>query len=280
MNSLFLTSIFLSLGISGADDQKVNNFILHHIANGNQWHPLPGVAIPLPAGPVICGMNMGLSVHVIMLFIAAAALFLIFGVLCKKEALRAPRGFSNLLEVLALFVRNEICFNYLGEKDGRRLAPWFLNFFFLILILNLMGMIPLFATATANINVTMGFALITLTMMVVGGVMKNGPLGFIKIFMPPGMPWPVYLVLFPVEFIGLFIKPLALTLRLFANMLGGHIVIYSVLGLILIFGYMAVPSFFLALFIALLEVLVAFIQSFIFTLLSAMFVGAFLHPEH
>jgi F-type H+-transporting ATPase subunit a len=117
-------------------------------------------------------------------------------------------------------------------------------------------------------------------MMFIGGIIKNGPLGFIKIFMPGGVPWPLYFILFPIELLGMFIKPFALTMRLFANMLGGHIVIYSMLGLIIILGWAALPSIFLALFITFLELLVAFIQAYIFTLLSAMFVGSFMHPEH
>ena len=215
-----------------------------------------------------------------MLIIAAVIVFILFGVLYKKQHRQAPSGITNLLEPLVLFVRDEICINYMGEKDGKRLAPFFLNFFFLVLTMNLMGLIPLFSTATANINVTLGLSLITLTMMIIGGIVKNGLIGFIHLFLPPGVPKPIYIILFPIEVMGLFIKPFALTMRLFANMLGGHIVIFSLLGLIITFGWVGLPSLVLAFFIFFLELLVAFIQAYVFTMLSAMFVGSMLHPSH
>ena len=260
--------------------QDVSEFIIHHLVNADSWHPLPGVGIPLPGDITLFGINVGLTLHALMLIVAAGIVFLLFGLLYKKQSRQAPSGITNMLEVLVLFVRDEICINYLGETDGKRLAPFFLNFFFLVLVMNLMGLIPLFATATANINVTMGLSLITLTMMIVGGVVKNGLLGFVQLFLPPGVPKPVYVILFPIEVMGLFIKPFALTMRLFANMLGGHIVLFSLLGLIITFGWVGLPSLGLALFVFFLELLVGFIQAYIFTMLSAMFVGTMMHPSH
>lgn len=260
--------------------QDVSEFVIHHVVNSDSWHPLPGVGMPLGGDIPLFGINLGLSVHALMLFFAAGIVFLLFGILYKKRNDHAPSGITILLELGVLFVRDEICINYMGEADGKRLAPFFLNFFFLVLVMNLMGLIPIFSTATANISVTMGLALITLTMMVIGGIAKNGLLGFIQLFLPPGVPKLVYIVLFPIELMGLFIKPFALTIRLFANMLGGHIVIFSLLGLIISFGWFGVPSLILALFVFFLELLVAFIQAFIFTMLSAMFVGDMMHPSH
>jgi len=260
--------------------QDVSEFIIHHLVNADSWHPLPGVGIPLLGDITVFGVDVGLTLHSLMLIIAAGIVFLLFGLMYKKESGRAPTGVTNLLEVLVLFVRDEICINYMGESDGKRLAPFFLNFFFLVLVMNLMGLVPLFATATANINVTLGLSLITLTMMIVGGIVKNGPVGFVQLFLPPGVPKPVYVILFPIELMGLFIKPFALTMRLFANMLGGHIVLFSLLGLIMTFGWIGLPSLGLALFVFFLELLVAFIQAYIFTMLSAMFVGSMMHPSH
>jgi F-type H+-transporting ATPase subunit a len=260
--------------------QDVSEYIIHHLVNSDSWHPLPGIGVPLFGDIHLFGIDIGLTLHGLMLMIAGGIVYFLFGFLYKKHSNRAPSGVTNMLEVLVLFVRDEICINYLGEGDGKRLAPFFLNFFFLVLVMNLMGLIPVFATATANINVTMGLALITLTMMVVGGVVKNGVVGFIHIFLPPGVPKPIYVVLFPIEVMGLFIKPFALTMRLFANMLGGHIVIFSLLGLIITFGWFGLPALGLALFIFFLELLVAFIQAYVFTMLSAMFVGSMMHPSH
>ena len=266
---------------ASSGNDNLGDFIIHHIANSDKWHPLPFLpGIPLLSGLKIGNLDLSLSLHVLMLLLAGFFVYLLFAVLYKKQRNIAPSGLTNFLEVLIIFVRDEICISNLGEKDGKRFAPFFLNFFFLILILNLMGLVPLFSTATANINVTGGFALITLSMMIIGGIVKNGPIGFIHIFLPPGVPKPLYLILFPIEVMGMFIKPFALTIRLFANMLAGHIVIFSLLGLISLLGWFGTPSILLALFIYALELLVAFIQAYIFTMLSAMFFSAMLHPAH
>jgi len=265
---------------SSSGGQDVSEFVINHVVNSGSWHPVPGVGLSLGDEIQLFGVNLGLSLHSLMLIFAAGIVFLLFGILYKKRSDRAPSGITNMLEALVLFVRDEICINYMGEKDGKRLAPFFLNFFFLVLVMNLMGLVPLFSTATANISVTMGLALITLTMMIIGGIVKNGLIGFLQLFLPPGVPKLVYIILFPIELMGLFIKPFALTIRLFANMLGGHIVIFSLLGLIISFGWFGIPSLALALFVFFLELLVAFIQAFIFTMLSAMFVGDMMHPSH
>jgi len=143
-----------------------------------------------------------------------------------------------------------------------------------------MGLIPLFVTATANINVTGGLALITLSFMIIGTVIRNGMKGFCQAIIPSGVPIPVLFILVPIEIVGLFIKAFALMIRLFANMFAGHIVIFSLLGLVVLMGYVALPAIFLALFINVLEILVAFLQAYIFTLLSAMFIGQMFHPAH
>jgi F-type H+-transporting ATPase subunit a len=263
---------------SGGED--VSQYVVHHLINSDRWHPVPGFSMPLGGEIHLFGINLGLTVHALMLIIGSGIVFLLFGILYKKQSRRAPSGITNMLEFLVIFVRDEICINNMGEEDGRRLAPFFLNFFFLIFVANLMGLIPFFSTSTANINVTLGFSLITLTMMVVGGVVKNGLVGFIQLFLPPGVPKVVYVILFPIEVMGLFIKPFALTMRLFANMLGGHFVIFSLLGLIISYKWMGLPSLAIALFVCFLELLVAFIQAYIFAMLSAMFVGSMMHPSH
>jgi len=196
----------------------------------------------------------------------------------KKK--RVPTGITNFLELFVIFIRDEIAVNALGKEDGRKMTPLFCTFFFFILILNLMGLIPIFVTATANINVTAGLALITLSFMIFGAIYKNGVSGFLKAVTPSGVPIPILILLVPIEVLGLFIKAFALTIRLFANMLAGHIVILSLLGLIVLMGFAALPAVLLALFINLLEIFIALLQAYIFTLLSAMFIGQTYHPEH
>ena len=143
-----------------------------------------------------------------------------------------------------------------------------------------MGLIPLFASATSNISVTFALAFITLSVMIGGAIMKNGLKGFIGAFVPHGVPWPVLILLVPIEFAGMFIKAFALMIRLFAIMLAGHIVVFSIIGLVVIFGFMGLPAILLAVGINLLELFVCFLQAFVFTLLSAMFINQIHHPAH
>ncbi len=252
--------------------KAVENYILHHVTNNYQeWHLPFGIHVPF-SGPM--------SLHAAMLLICSLGMILLFCVIYEKN-LRVPTGITNLLEVMIIFVRDEICVTSFGQEDGRKMAPLFCTFFFFILGLNLMGLIPLFSTATANVNVTGGLAFITLMVMIFGAIYKNGLIGFVKAFIPHGVPFPVLIILVPIEFAGMFIKAFALMIRLFANMLAGHIVIFSLLGLIVIIGYVAaLPAVVLALVIYILEILVAFLQAYIFTLLSAMFVGMIHHPAH
>ncbi len=250
----------------------VENYIMHHIANNTEeWHLPFGIHIPL---------SESISLHAVMLLLCSAFCIITFCVLYKKNNV-VPGGLTNLLESFVIFIRDEICAVSFGKENGYKMTPLFCTFFFFILGLNLMGLIPLFSTATANINVTGGLASITLFVMIFGAIYKNGPIGFAKAFIPHGVPIPVLVILAPIEFMGMFIKAFALMVRLFANMLAGHIVIFSLLGLIIIVGKVAaLPSVVLALVIYLLEILVAFLQAYIFTLLSAMFIGMIHHPAH
>ncbi len=250
--------------------QLVQDYIMHHVVDATYWK-LPFLPkIELPAF---------LSLHGVMLILAAVFLYLIFGRLYRKND-QVPSGFTNLLEVMVLFVRNQIAIPNLGEEDGKKLTPLLCSLFFFILTLNLMGLIPLFATATGNVSVTGALALVTLIVMIGGAIYKNGVSGFAHAFIPHGVPLPVLFLLVPIEFAGMFIKAFALMIRLFANMLAGHIVVYFILGLVVIFGMAGLPAIFLGVFIYLLEVFVSFLQAFVFTLLSAMFINQIHHPAH
>ena len=247
----------------------VQTFIMHHVSDSHEW-VIPFTHIKLPDF---------LTVHGLMVLICATLLVTLFGLLYRRND-PVPRGLSNVLEVFVQFIRDGIAIPNLGSDDGRRMTPLFCSFFFFVLGMNLMGLVPLFATATSNVSVTAAMALVTLAFMVFGSIYKNGVGGFVKCFVPHGVPWPVLILLVPIEFAGMFIKAFALTIRLFANMLAGHIVIFSLLGLVYIFGAAAFPAVALALGIYFLELFVAFLQAYIFTLLSAMFIGQMYHPAH
>ncbi len=284
---LLVLTCFVNPLYSAEDGDGLQTYIMDHLQDADYWSPLPfhlaDIRFDFLKETTIGPFSFTNGLHATMLLIGSLFLFFLFVLLYKKpsrEQLWVPTGITNMLESLVIFVRNEICINYLGEKDGKRFAPLFLNFFFFILVLNIMGLIPFFSTATANINITAGLALITLSTMIIMGIARNGVFGFIKLFAPSGVPFPVLIILFPIEIIGFFVKPFALTIRLFANMFAGHLVIFSIIGLVITFGLAALPALFLGLFIYLLEILVAFLQAYIFTMLSAMFVGEMLHPHH
>jgi len=245
-------------------------YIMHHAKDSTAWSPLPHMTINLPGG---------LTLHGLMMLFSAFILLLLFGVVYRRSA-AVPHGWTNLLEFFVQFVGDQIAIPNLGEDDGRRFTPILCSFFFFILTMNLVGLVPGFAAATSNVNVTVALAFISLCFMIFGAMFRHGLLGFFKGFIPHGVPWPVLILMVPIEIVGLFIKAMALTIRLFANMLAGHIVIFSLLGLIVAFGLLALPAMAMALGIYLLELFVAIFQAFIFTLLSAVFIGQRYHPAH
>lgn len=199
----------------------------------------------------------------------------------------APKGlWQNLMEVLILFVRDEICRPTLGNKTGKYF-PYLLTAFLFILIANLMGLVPWGVTATSGIAVTAALAMFTFVITQIAGTRDY----WRHILNPPGVPGFTKVILVPIEIVGMFTKPLALAFRLFGNMVSGHLVIVSLIGLIFIFTYqfgtsMGIASIFisvpLTIFIYMLKLAVALIQAYVFTILSAVFIGLALeeHGDH
>ncbi|NOQ97670.1 MAG: F0F1 ATP synthase subunit A [Calditrichae bacterium] len=265
-------------------NEDLGDFIIHHIQDSHEWNVF-GYHIHLPTfKPIyVFGIELDLSItqHVLMMWIVSIFLILTFGLLFRKKKL-VPTGFAAILETMVLFVRDEIAIPNIGLKDGKRLTPLLATMFFFILSCNLIGLIPLFGTATANITVTASLAIITFSTTQIMGMVKNGVLGYFKSMVPHGVPFPLLFIIVPIEIIGLFTKPFALAMRLFANMIAGHTVIFALIGLIIaIESYLVSPfAVGFAVFINLLEILVAFIQAYIFTMLSSLFIGMAMHPEH
>lgn len=230
--------------------------------------------------PTVLGVDLSVTFHVLMIWIAAALLILIFGLGTRKVGL-VSKGFGSVLESLVIFLRDDVLVPYLGDK-WKRYAPYILTAFFFILTCNLLGLIPKGGTATSNINVTASMAVLTFLIGQGAGMRKKGFVGYWKSFIPPGIPGFVIPILFIAEVMGLFTKHFALAIRLFANMIADHLVVFTFLGLIFIFknffvAFLAVPA---AAAIELLAVLIAFIQAYIFTMLSAVFIGIALSEEH
>ena len=218
--------------------------------------------------------DLSITKNVAAMFLTVVLMILFFWIgLARhhKKHSHAPKGFNNVLETLVLFVRDEIAIPQLGEKKYMKFMPFLLTVFFFIWITNLMGLLPGAANVTGNIAVTVSLGLFTLVLIFV-----NGNKDFWKhTFWMPGIPTWVKPILAIVEGAGLFIKPIALMIRLFANITAGHIIILSLIGLIFILEHAGVAGISVpfALFITVLELLVAFLQAFIFTILSALFIG-------
>jgi F-type H+-transporting ATPase subunit a len=224
-------------------------------------------------------------------FFVLAALLVILGARLAVRSYRGngvPHGFGAAVEALVVFIRDEIAEPSIGNEDARRFTPLLCSFFFFILVAALLGLMPFSATSTGNLAVTMGLALVSFVAQQYAGISKYGVVGHFRNLVPPGMPKPLLPIMILVEAIGVFTKPFALMIRLFANMLAGHMVITTLLVLIALMGEMSwmggalmTPvSLGLSLFIMLLEILVAFIQAYIFTLLTAIFIGMYAHPAH
>jgi F-type H+-transporting ATPase subunit a len=248
----------------------VQTFIMHHMSDSRRWSWLPQGHQDLP---------VFLSVHGIMVILSALMLIYVLIMACRRVG-SVPGGLLNVVEFFVQFIRDEMAVPFLGEEDGRKLTPLLCTLFLFILMMNLLGLVPCFYTATANINVTGALAGITLAVMIFGAIFRNGLVGFARGFVPHGVPWPVLIIVVPIEVVGLLVKAMALAIRLFANELAGHIVLFSLLGIMVMFGAKAFPVFLMALVIYLLEVFVAFLQAYIFTLLSAVFIGQRYHPAH
>jgi F-type H+-transporting ATPase subunit a len=241
--------------------------------------------LPLPQfEPVhIGGMSVDFSVtkSLFMMLVSSVLLILFLGRAARINSRnKVPKGIGNFVETLVVFIRDEIVMPNMG-KSGLTMLPFFLTVFFFILFANLLGLIPFFAQPTKNINVTTGLALITFSMIQISGIKKNGFGGYFKGLIPSGIPAFVLPIMIIVEFIGLFTKPFALLMRLFANINAGSIIILSLIGLIFIMQYagmvIAVPF---AIFIYMLELFVAVLQAYIFTMLSVIFINMAVHQEH
>jgi len=209
--------------------------------------------------------------------------------------------FTRVMRGFCLWVRDEMVYSVMGKEEGKQWAPFFMFMFFFIVFMNVIGLIPslpaaghhypfMIYTATGTPYVTGALAVITLLMMLGCGIKKNGPVGFFKGLVPHGLPLPLVPIMFLIEVVSLLVKPFALTIRLFANMLAGHLVIASAIGLIFLFARLqegaatsyltAIPCFGMAVFIYIIEAFITLLQAYIFTFLSINFVYQSIHQDH
>ena len=298
---------------------EVGNNIIHHVSNSSIDHPLVHL-------PHIFGIDLSVTKHVLMLWIIAilvscAVIIPVRKYMQKKNPV--PRGWMNALESVVKFIRDSIVQPNFGSKYTETWTPMILTFFFFILFANGIGLLPIFdiigivnrfildvpkppkgaidhniinqllhggSTVTANFNVTAGLAVITFFAIIIAGSHAHGFINHWKNLVPHGLAWPVYIILIPIEIIGMFVKPFALTMRLAANMTGGHIAILAILSFMAIFADMfhstatglsvALFSIPMATAISGLEIIVVMVQAYVFTLLSAVFIGMAINVHH
>jgi F-type H+-transporting ATPase subunit a len=288
--------------------------IIGHVANSPLDHPL----IHLPP---IGGIDMSITKHVLMLWVAAAVVLLVATLAVRKYTRggrMVPQGpVMGLLEYVAVRVRDDIVTPAVGRKWVDSYTPLILTFFLFIVTANAIGMVPIFdllallnhtvlhlpedsfftqlthggTTPTGNFNVTAALATISFLAIIVAGVRAHGFIGHWKNMVPHGVHPALWVILIPIEILGMFVRPFALTMRLAANMTGGHIAILAILSMIFIMaetsrsalvglgiGLVALP---LTVGISVLEaVVVVPVQAFVFTLLTAVFIGMAIHAHH
>ena len=224
-------------------------------------------------------------------WISFGVLLLLFLPVPGSFGQKNPSWRSRVLRGWCLWIRDEMVYAVMGKEEGKAWAPYFIFVFFFIAAMNVIGLIPtITTTATATPFVTVALALTTLLLMLGMGIKKNGFFGYFKGLLPHGLPLPLIPIMFVIEIVSVMVKPFALTIRLFANMLAGHLVIASSIGLVFLFAKMmdggvfsyltAIPAVGMAVFVFIIEAFVTLLQAYIFTLLSINFVYASMHQDH
>lgn len=287
--------------------------IIEHVSNSGIDHPLIHF-------PKVFGIDFSVTKHVFMLWLVAAAVFIIVTWTIRRylrQESPVPSGFMNALEAVVEFIRDSIVQPNVGRKWVNTWTPLVLTFFVFILCANAIGLIPIFevvglldhwllhsgeesflkrllhggTTATANFNVTAALATITFGAIIAAGSKAHGFFQHWKNMVPHGLAWPIYILLIPIEIMGMLVRPFALTMRLAANMTGGHIAILAILSFVFLFtemfnsalagiGVGVAVSVPLAVGISALEIIVVLVQAYVFTLLSAVFIGMAIHVHH
>jgi F-type H+-transporting ATPase subunit a len=298
---------------AAAEGFDAGKTIIEHVANSGLDHPL----IHLPK---VFGIDFSVTKHVFMLWVVAAVVFVVVTVTVRRylrQDRHVPSGLMNGLEAVVEFIRDSIVQPNVGRKWVNTWTPLVLTFFVFILVANAVGLIPIFevvglidhyvlhspedsflkrvlhggTTATANFNVTAALASITFGAIIVAGSKAHGVIQHWKNLVPHGLAWPIYILLIPIELMGMFVRPFALTMRLAANMTGGHIAILAILSFVFLFtelfgraiagiGVGIVVSVPLAVGISALEIIVVLVQAYVFTLLTAVFIGMAIHAHH
>lgn len=296
-----------------AEKFDAGKVIIEHVSNSSLDHPLIHL-------PTLFGVDFSVTKHVLMLWLVAGFVFLVVTATVRaylKQERLVPRGLMNALEALVEYIRDSVAQPNVGRKWVAGWTPLLLTFFVFILCANAVGMIPIFevvglldryvlhtgehsflkqilhggTTVTGNFNVTAALATITFVSIIIAGSKAHGFVAHWKNLVPSGVHPALYVLLIPIELMGMLVKPFALTMRLAANMTGGHIAILAILSFVFLFAEMFATAFAgigvglavsvpLAVGISGLEIIVVLVQAYVFTLLTAVFIGMAIHVHH
>ena len=236
--------------------------------------------VDLPSFAPVLGVDLSITRHLVVMWIASALLVGLL-MLAFRRGRAGPSRLAGFFEVIILFVRDGVGYPVMGE-GGRPFLPFILTIFFFILFCNLIGLIPYSATPTGNISVTAGLAIVSFFATQIAGISSHGLRGHLRNLVPGDVPLPVKFILVPIELITLVARPFALCIRLFANMLSGHVAILVLLGLIIMIGnaLVAPASVIFAVGLYFFELAIAFVQAFVFALLTTMFVHLAYSSSH
>ena len=279
----------------------IAEMVFHHTGDAHELDFAPFGSIHLPIWEPIHIGSLAIDVsptkHVVFLVLAAVLSFTLLkiaanGIAKARAEGRAPRGYAGMMEAFVVFVRNDIAIANIGKEMGPRYAPLIMAFFFFILMMNLLGLLPWGASPTGNLAVTAALAVMSFFVIEIGGMVKLGFKGYLGTIFPHvegmhGVGAVVMMVsMAPIEILSKLVKPIALAIRLFGNMLAGHFVILSLFGIVFLFGQLGWWSWGIGgvtatvvLGVMFLELIVAFLQAYVFALLSAVFIGLMQH-EH
>ena len=279
----------------------IKEMILHHLADSKEWEAPWGTVHlpqfePVHIGPI--AIDFSITKHVLFMMIAAVITLVVMLYAASKAkreraagAERGPKGTTNVVEAIILFIRDEVALKNIGH-GGEKYVPYIVAVFFFILFCNMLGLLPWGASPTGNVSVTAAMATLTFIVVEIAGMRALGAKGYAKtIFywphdMPLAVKLPMTFIMTPVELMAKFTKPFALTMRLYANMTAGHAVVLALTGLAVMaalagskFLAIAVAPIVMATAIMVLEIFVALLQAYIFAMLSAVFIGLIRHAH-
>jgi F-type H+-transporting ATPase subunit a len=299
-------------GAAAPETFDAGKVIIEHVSNSALDHPLIHI-------PKVMGIDFSVTKHVLMLWLVSIVLFAIVTWTVRRyirQQRLLPSGLMNVLEAVVEFVRDTMVEPAVGRKWVRTWTPLILTLFLFIFSANIVGLIPVFevvalidkfilhtghdsflakvvhggSTATANFNVTAGLATVTFFAIIAAGSKAHGFVQHWINLVPKGLAWPLYFLLIPIEIMGMFVRPFALTMRLAANMTGGHIAILAMLSFVFLFAQMGGPiaglgvgllfSVPFSVAISGLEIIVVLVQAYVFALLTAVFIGMAIHAHH